>query len=147
MTRADPVHATALAALHASAFAAEEAWGESAFARQLELPGVFGFIHPDAGLVLARVAADEAEILTLGVASSARRRGVGMALLRAALRDAAARGAETAFLEVSAGNAAARRLYAAAGFRPVGRRPSYYAGGADALVFAVRLSHAAAASA
>jgi ribosomal-protein-alanine N-acetyltransferase len=38
------------------------------------------------------------------------------------------------FLEVSERNAAARALYAAAGFAEVGRRRRYYADGADALV-------------
>ncbi len=144
MNRAHPAHASTLAAIHASAFAAEEMWAESAFSRQLELPGVFGFIHPDAGLVLARVAANEAEILTLAVAPSARRRGVGKALLRAATLEAAARGAETMFLEVSAANTAARALYATAGFQPIGRRRFYYADDSDALVMALPLSAAAA---
>lgn len=145
MTRTHPAHGPVLAAIHASAFGATEAWEEAAFARQLALPGVFGFIHADSGLVLARAAAGEAEILTLAVAPAARRRGVGRCLLRVAIEEAAARGVGTLFLEVSAGNAAARALYAAAGFRPVGRRRSYYADGSDALVLASPLSPAAAA--
>ncbi len=142
---AHPSHAAALAAVHASAFAPGEVWEEPAFAGQLALPGVFGFIDPEAGLVLARVAAGEAEILTLGVVPAARRRGAGRALLRAAMGEAATRGAETVFLEVAAGNEAARALYTAAGFREVGRRSSYYADGGDALVLAAQLSPAAAA--
>jgi ribosomal-protein-alanine N-acetyltransferase len=38
------------------------------------------------------------------------------------------------FLEVAADNAAALEFYAQAGFVEVGRRPRYYANGADALV-------------
>jgi ribosomal-protein-alanine N-acetyltransferase len=37
-------------------------------------------------------------------------------------------------LEVAEGNAAARALYAAGAFRPVGRRSRYYPDGGDALV-------------
>jgi ribosomal-protein-alanine N-acetyltransferase len=37
-------------------------------------------------------------------------------------------------LEVGEDNTPARRLYARAGFREVGRRPGYYAGGKAALV-------------
>jgi ribosomal-protein-alanine N-acetyltransferase len=47
---------------------------------------------------------------------------------------AVARGAAAMFLEVSDRNAAARALYAAAGFAKAGRRKRYYADGADALV-------------
>jgi len=63
-----------------------------------------------------------------------RRRGLGTALLRGVAAGAAGRGAQRVFLEVSERNAAARALYAAAGFEPVARRRSYYPDGADALV-------------
>jgi ribosomal-protein-alanine N-acetyltransferase len=47
---------------------------------------------------------------------------------------AAVRGAAAMFLEVSERYAAARGLYATAGFAEAGRRRRYYADGADALV-------------
>ncbi len=134
MTPAQPLHAEAMAAIHAAAFCPAERWDGPAFAGQLGSPGVFGLIHPDGGVVLARVAADEAEILTLAVTPAAQRRGLGTALLRAGMREAAARGAATVFLEVSASNAPARALYAAAGFRSVGCRRRYYPDGGDAIV-------------
>ena len=80
------------------------------------------------------MAADEAEILTIAVAPAAHRQGIGAALLAAAMAQAALRGAAAMFLEVAEGNAAARALYAAAGFRQSGRRRRYYPDGADALV-------------
>ncbi|HUN52956.1 MAG TPA: GNAT family N-acetyltransferase [Candidatus Sulfotelmatobacter sp.] len=135
--------ASAIAALHALAFPPEERWGENIFAAQLVLPGVFGFRTSD-GVVLARVAADEAEILTLAVIPSARRAGLGRALLQAAEACAAANGARTMFLEVAPGNTAARTLYKSAGYAEVGRRPRYYPDGADALVLAHALSPGAA---
>ena len=107
---------------------------------QLGLPGVFGRIHPDGGMVLARVAADEADILTLAVAPEAQRRGLGRALLLAALDEAARRGAKSMFLEVSVTNEAASALYLSCGFTQVGRRRGYYAGGGDALVMRARLT-------
>ena len=124
-----------MAVLHAAAFAAGERWDAAAFAAQLGLPGVFGLLDERGGLALARVAADEAEILTLAVHPSAQRRGIGRDLLDRALAEAAGRGAAAMFLEVAESNAAARALYAAAGFAPVGRRQGYYVSGADALVF------------
>ena len=37
-------------------------------------------------------------------------------------------------MEHRTGNVAAERLYASLGFKPVGRRPSYYPGGVDAVL-------------
>jgi ribosomal-protein-alanine N-acetyltransferase len=97
--------------------------------------------------VLVRLAADEAEILTLAVAPEARRRGRARALLKAAQAHAAAGGARRLVLEVAEDNAPARALYAAAGFGPVGRRRGYYdraaGAAADALVLAKDLAPAA----
>lgn len=131
---ARPVHAAWMAAIHAAAFPPPEAWGADALALQLGAPGAFGFLDARGGLVLARAAADEAEILTLAVAPFGRRRGVARGLLRAAMAEAARRGAAAMFLEVSTGNEAARALYAGRGFREAGRRARYYPDGADALV-------------
>ena len=147
MIAATPAAAEALAALHAAAFPPEDAWDAAAFAAQLALPGVFARLHPDGGLVLARAAGDEAEILTLAVVPTARRAGLGRALLAAATAEAAACGAQVMFLEVAAANAAARALYAASGFVPVGRRRRYYADGQDALVLRAPLSPPGAAAA
>lgn len=142
---AAPVHAVMLAIIHASAFPEDEAWGPDAIALSLELPGAFGLLSAGAGMILARVAAGEAEVLTLAVAEPARRRGVGAALLGAAMAEAAARGAAAMFLEVSTRNEAARTLYTRAGFTEVGRRARYYADGADALVLRSPLSSLGAA--
>lgn len=78
------------------------------------------------GYVVAVRAADEAEILNLCVAPAARRAGTGRALVRAILDRVAAHGARAAYLEVRDSNHAARRLYEAEGFAPVGRRRDYY---------------------
>jgi ribosomal-protein-alanine N-acetyltransferase len=78
------------------------------------------------GFALARVAADEAELLSLGVIPAARRQGIGQALLDDVIRVAAARQAAALFLEVAETNEAARRLYGTNGFSAVGRRPDYY---------------------
>jgi ribosomal-protein-alanine N-acetyltransferase len=134
MIAATLADAPELAALHEAAFAAPERWGADAIRLMLEMPGAFGLHRPGEGFVLARVAADEAEILTLAVAPAARRQGVGGTLLAQAMAVAAARGAAAMFLEVAETNGAARALYAAAGFAEAGRRRRYYPGGADALV-------------
>jgi len=79
-----------------------------------------------AGFVLARCAGGEMELLNLAVDGTARRTGVGRALVRAALAEGEARGAAQAFLEVRESNAVAREFYAVLGFVPVGRRTAYY---------------------
>jgi ribosomal-protein-alanine N-acetyltransferase len=126
--------AAVLAALHAACFA--DAWDAKAIA-QLLAGGAFAF-HGDSGFVLARVAGGEAEILTLAVAPPARGRGLGRALLQAAIARAKAQGAEAVFLEVGADNPHALALYAALGFAKVGLRKAYYASG-NALVLRLPL--------
>lgn len=115
--------AAALAGLHASCFAAP--WSESEFAALLGQPGVVALAEAD-GFILIRIAADEAEILTLAVQPAARRRGLGRRLVESGARAACAGGADRLFLEVAEDNAAARALYAAAGFVEAGRRRAYY---------------------
>lgn len=120
--------APVLAAMHADGF--DEPWSAETFAGLLALPGAFGHLASaqgrPAGFVLARVAADEAEILTLTVARGQRRRGLGTRLVELARAQAVSAGAARMFLEVAVGNEAAQALYRALGFNEVGRRPAYY---------------------
>jgi ribosomal-protein-alanine N-acetyltransferase len=78
------------------------------------------------GFVLGRLAADEAEVLSLGVAQAWQRRGLGRRLIEALARAAREMGARQLHLEVGAGNSAARALYAGLGFEESGRRRGYY---------------------
>ena len=114
----------ALAALHAEAFSAP--WDARAFADLLAQPGVLLRIEAD-GFILIRVVLDEAEILTLAVRPGARRQGLGRRLVERACVAAKDAGAAILFLEVAEDNAAARVLYARAGFVEIGRRKAYYA--------------------
>lgn len=117
-----------LARLHAASFAAawSPAWDEAALAALLAAPGHFAFYHMD-GFVLARAAGGEAEILTLAVMPSARRQGLGRALMLAAMAHAGQAGAGVLFLEVGVENRAALALYAGLGFAQAGLRKGYYA--------------------
>ncbi len=136
-----------LAALHAACFTAPRPWSEAEFAALLDDPLVFLLTEPEAGFLLGRVVAGEAELLTLAVAPDLRRQGTGRRLVAGFLDEAARRGAESAFLEVAAPNAAARALYAAAGFAEVGRRRNYYrtpeGGAEDALILVFAFSRPA----
>lgn len=139
----------ALAALHARCFTTPRPWGEAEFAAFLNKPLAFLLVEGDAGFLLGRAVAGEAELLTLAVAPEARRRGLGQRLVSRFLYQARLRGAETAFLEVAADNDPARALYARAGFTEAGRRPSYYhtpdGFAVDALVLRRVLSNASGA--
>jgi [ribosomal protein S18]-alanine N-acetyltransferase len=123
----------ALAALHESCF--PDAWTSETFRRLIEQPGVTAWLAQtegrNIGFVLARVALDESEILSLGVSPALRRRGTGALLLAHAARQAAAAGAVKIFLEVGAGNGPALRLYRKSGFHEVGRRRGYYGNGTE----------------
>jgi ribosomal-protein-alanine N-acetyltransferase len=115
-----------LARLHAASFTVPRPWDESEFRALIASPGVF-LLTRDTGFLLGRSAAGEAEILTLAVDPAARRQGTGRALVADFLAEARARGAERAFLEVAADNAAAAALYRQAGFAEAGRRRGYFA--------------------
>lgn len=130
-----PAHAGLAAAIHRQCF--RRPWDATAMAELLAMPGCFGLIAgcgTPVGLILCRLAADEAEIVTVCVMPAARGRGHAGRLLDAALQRARAAGAAHCFLEVAADNAEARRLYQRRGFVEVGRRRDYYGPGGHALV-------------
>ena len=150
LTRATAAECEAMAAVHAQAFPAS--WREDEFEDLLEGKGIYGFLASDeaspVGVILCRVAAGEMEVLTVGVAPAARRKGVARALLAAALPPALALGAAEVFLEVAIDNEGAIALYDSLGFRKAGLRKAYYNRGAqgfmDALVMRLDLNAAAA---
>ena len=144
---ATAAHAAAMAAIHAASYPPRERWGVDAMQLQLGLPGAFGLIDPEGGLILARQVADEAEILTLAVTPGLRCQGRGGRLLSAAIVEAARRGAAAMFLEVSESNNAAKQLYRGHGFIIVGNRRNYYPDGSNADVMRRPLTYGAAANA
>jgi len=118
------------ARLHAACFP-DDAWDSAALATVLAMAGTEGILavaesHEPCGLLLGQQLGEEAEILTLGVAPTARRRGVARDLLAAFIAQARVRGAVRVVLEVAADNTAALALYRALGFTRQGTRPNYY---------------------
>lgn len=117
------------AQLHAESFAPP--WTEASLRASLSSAGAVGYIASEnhrrpleMGFVLARQVGDEAEILTIAVAPSARRMGVARALVEKLQHHM--RPEQSIFLEVAETNNAARALYAAVGFGMIGERPRYY---------------------
>lgn len=108
-----------------------EAWTQGQCLGVMAMPGVWlTLAHVDerpAGFALTRVIVDEAELLLLATDPRQQRSGIGSALLRSVLSDAAERGAGRLHLEVRADNPAAA-FYARHGFAKVGERRDYYRG-------------------
>lgn len=128
----DEADMTAVAALHLEDF--QRPWSALEFQSLLSQDTVFGYVAREvgksgsgpAGFVLARLAAGEGEILTVAVARSRRRNGLGWKLMDAVLRELHAARAEALFLEVDETNVPALALYRRLGFHQVGKRPGYY---------------------
>lgn len=112
-----------MAALHGASFA--RGWSEAAFADLCADPRSVVATAQE-GFALAQCVLDEAELLTIVVAETARGRGIARGLLAALCGRLRAAGITTLHLEVARDNAPARALYAATGFSETGRRPGYY---------------------
>lgn len=78
------------------------------------------------GFAISRVAAGEAELLTIVIEPGSRGRGHSAALLAHHARSIRVAGGATLFLEVAADNSPALALYRKAGFTEIGRRKGYY---------------------
>lgn len=144
---AGPELAPELASLHAGLF--PDAWDAAALEKLLAHPGAIAFAARlgapphTAGFVLAQMAADEAEVLTLGVRKDRQRHGIGKGLVEALTRAARKSEVKRLFLEVARSNTSAIGLYQKLGFAQIGERKGYYqrAGGPaeDALMLALAL--------
>ena len=133
---ARPRNAAAIAQLHAASFG--RGWEEDEVHQLLSDSAVVAHRamvrRTMVGFIMSRIAADEAEILSVAIAPARRGRGFSRPLLDFHLRSLAGLGARTVFLEVDEHNAPACKLYGGATFHEVGRRQGYYQGGAAALV-------------
>ena len=120
--------ASRLAQLHGASF--HRGWGEGEFETMLTERNTL--VHrlrlgrKVIGFAVSRMAADEAEILSIAIDADQRGRGLSRNLLLTHLGHLAGRGVRSIFLEVEENNQPARRLYEWAGFGVVGRRERYY---------------------
>ena len=132
---ASPRDLRRLSQLHAASF--HRGWGEGEFDQMLRERNTL--LHrlrlgrTVIGFAVSRIAADEAEILSIAVAPGHRGRGLSRDLFLTHLGHLAGRGVQTVFLEVEENNQPARKLYERAGFAVAGRRERYYkeAGGVE----------------
>jgi ribosomal-protein-alanine N-acetyltransferase len=144
---AGPEQAADVAALHAQLF--NPPWSEDSIRTLLDHPASTAFLavigNPKVpvGFVLAQLAADEAEILSIGVAKEWQRKGLGVRLMEGLMRAAKRAEAKRLFLDVAADDEGARGLYHRLGFLGTGLRRGYYTrpdgSTADALTLAITL--------
>jgi [ribosomal protein S18]-alanine N-acetyltransferase len=144
---ADMTDAPAIAALHAMAF--DRPWGLMEFERLLAEENILAHVAAAGtagaraeGFTLSRLAADEAEILSIAVAPERRGEGVARRMLDAHREALMLSRVRMLFLEVEDSNAAALALYRRQGFQEVSRREAYYrkADGSAATAFVMRAS-------
>ena len=143
---AAPERAAEIATLHARLFPL--AWDEAAVKALLEHPAstslmaIAGDPKAVTGFVIGQLAADEAEIISIGVAPDWQRQGLGKKLVEGLIRAVKRGEAHKLFLEVAEDNSAAKALYTSLGFKESGRRKGYYERqgrpAADALILALQ---------
>ena len=119
-------------------------WSVAAFRSALREERVHLLVATSAGAVSGYAiwwcVAGEVELANLAVAPEARGRGIGGALLDAAMSAGRADGCDWMHLEVRESNLAGRALYSSRGFAIVGRRRRYYSNPVeDALLLRARL--------
>jgi ribosomal-protein-alanine N-acetyltransferase len=78
------------------------------------------------GFILGQLAADEAEVLTLGVRAGHQRHGIARSLIEALARAVRKAEVRRLHLEVGEHNIPALGLYKKLGFKEAGRRKGYY---------------------
>jgi ribosomal-protein-alanine N-acetyltransferase len=125
---ASPRDAARLAQLHGASF--HRGWSETEFEAMLTerntLAHRLRLGRKIIGFAVSRIAADEAEILSVAIDVDHRGRGLSRDLLLTHLGHLAGHGIRAIFLEVEENNQPARKLYERAGFAVIGRRERYY---------------------
>ncbi len=127
-----------IAELEASLFE-DKAWSLELIKSELEsLQNLVIVVKDDfseiIGYIIIKVILDEAEVLRFGVKKERQGQGIGKGLLMMALDVLRKRGVKKVFLEVSADNTKAQRLYEKLEFKKVGERKDYYSPGKPAFI-------------
>ena len=116
---------TELANLHKKCFP-NRPWSADDF-RDLKNSGC-EIIMSENGFIVYRIAADEAEIITIGVNPEMRHNGIASTMIGIIEKTLKNQGVKKLFLEVASNNIPAQKLYENTGFKTVGLRPKYYDG-------------------
>lgn len=118
-----------LAELHKACF--DTPWNIQAMSDLLSMPGSLAFVIEQStdmpvGFVIANCAADQADILAIGILPAYRRGQLGRRLMAYLSDQMRSLGVAAIFLEVAADNLAAISLYKKCGYIEIARRGNYY---------------------
>ncbi|WP_084421034.1 GNAT family N-acetyltransferase [Henriciella litoralis] len=132
------------ARLHQASFPAEEVWSANSMQSAIELTSTLSVGLEQAGhlvgLLLVQKTPPDAEILTIAVDPSHRRKGYAQTLLDHARNLLGGHGIDRLLLDVAADNKPAIAFYTRNGFEQDGLRRSYYPREGGAAVDAVLMS-------
>jgi [ribosomal protein S18]-alanine N-acetyltransferase len=145
IVEASIVHAGIISVLHGACF--EEIWNEKSISEMLNMPGMIGFLIETEekipqGFIMMRVAADEAEIISIGVIPAARKKGLASILLLKSIKRAAISNVAKIFFEVAEDNKAAIAFYKTFGSQIIGKRLGYYKRSSkkiDAIIYSLNI--------
>jgi ribosomal-protein-alanine N-acetyltransferase len=127
---AGPERAAEITRVHAKVFL--PAWDEASILKILDHPAATSFVATLGGptdvigFIIGQIAADESEILTIGVDPERQRHGVGKLLVQGLMRAVQRAEVRRMFLDVATDNMPALTLYSKMGFVPAGVRTAYY---------------------
>ena len=102
-----------------------KAWSSNQFSELLD-SGAQGWLIANKAFIIIRTAADEAEIITIATAPEYRQKGYASNLLGKAVEELKVQSVATMFLEVSADNKSAFKLYTKHKFTQTSIRKDYY---------------------
>ena len=128
----DQAYSSLLSEIHHLAFAdlGDSLWDEKAMTTALKPPGSRGFLATydklPAGFILMQQVLDEAEILSIAVVPSYRKKNVAKTLISNIYQILRVDQVKKVFLEVREDNKGALQLYNKLGFKKVGLRKGYY---------------------
>ncbi len=134
-----------------------EVWPEKYLQKLLDMPRTSAYLamvsgNPAAGnssqrpvgYAVGRMAADECELISIGVLPEFRRQGIAKILLDKIIRDCVGENMQKLFLEVQENNRPAKLLYKKYRFETVGHRKEYYklqnGSFVDALTMSLKIS-------
>ena len=117
--------AAAMAEIHAASF--YKSWSPEDMCSHVKTDIVLGHGDPLDGFLIIRMAADQAELLTIAVNTEKRRSGLATDILLAGEETAQKSGADILFLELAEDNPAALAFYRKHNYEEFARRPAYYA--------------------
>ena len=126
----DESHIDGIVSIEKESF--RQPWQHKSFSNELACKDAIAnvVLDPSHGQIIAyaclRLTLEDLHLLRIAVAPKWRRQGLAAWMLNSCFREASARGAKAAYLEVRQSNKSAKDLYLKLGFQIIATRPRYY---------------------